>query len=195
MPRRSRGRRRRQSGRRPRSATPSPINVNVRRKTLGDPEWGFQPAVAPPLKKRQRHNPVAENPAAAALRTAANAAAAAECDDPRILQTVLLAAAATANALAHTMQLPAGAGASGASSGRCGRRPQHRCERADARDCERVAREHRMRSRCAAGAEGASATPPPSTSPLGTLSGVFSPLTPPKLTTLVWRLFLTRNDP
>ena len=98
-----RGRRRRQSGRRPRSATPSPINVNVRRKTLGAPEWGFQPAVAPSLKKRQRHNPVAENPAAAALRTAANAAAAAaECDDPRILQTVLVAAAATANALAHT---------------------------------------------------------------------------------------------
>jgi hypothetical protein len=50
-----------------------------------------------------RHNPVAESPAAAALRTAANAAAAAaECDDPRILQTVLVAAAATANALAHT---------------------------------------------------------------------------------------------
>ena len=42
-----------------------------------------------------------------------------------------------------------------AASGRCGRRPQHRCERADARDMERAAREHRMRSRCAAGAEGA----------------------------------------
>ncbi len=39
-----------------------------------------------------RHNPVAENAAAAALRTAANAAAAAaECDDPRILQTVYTA--------------------------------------------------------------------------------------------------------
>jgi hypothetical protein len=37
------------------------------------------------------------------------------------------------------------------------RRPQHRCERADARDSERAARAHRMRNRCAAGAEGASA--------------------------------------
>ena len=60
------------------------------------------------------------------------------------------------------MQVPAGAeGASAAegraASGRCGRRPQHRCERADARDMERAAREHRMRSRCAAGAEGARA--------------------------------------
>ena len=50
------------------------------------------------------------------------------------------------------MQVPAGAeGASAAegraASGRCGRRPQHRCERADARDMERAAREHRMRSR------------------------------------------------
>jgi len=74
------------------------------------------------------------------------------------------------------MQVPAGAeGASAAegraASGRCGRRPQHRCERADARDMERAAREHRMRSRCAAGAEGARAAegrvappPPPSTS-------------------------------
>ena len=74
------------------------------------------------------------------------------------------------------MQVPAGAeGASAAegraASGRCGRRPQHRCERADARDSERAAREHRMRSRCAAGAEGARAAegrvappPPPSTS-------------------------------
>ena len=48
------------------------------------------------------------------------------------------------------MQVPAGA--EGAASGR---RPQRRCERADARDLERAAREHRMRSRCAAGAEGA----------------------------------------
>ncbi len=63
-----------------------------------------------------------------------------------------------------------GAAAEGrAASGRCGRlgRPQHRCERADARDMERAAREYRMRSRCAAGAEGAraaegrAATPPP----------------------------------
>ena len=58
------------------------------------------------------------------------------------------------------MQVPAGAeGASAAecraAGGRCGRRPQHRCERADARDMERAARENRMRSRCAAGAEGA----------------------------------------
>jgi hypothetical protein len=68
-------------------------------------------AAADPLAESSltelRHNPVAESPAAAALRTAANhdaAAAAAECDNPRILQTVLLAAsaAATANALAHT---------------------------------------------------------------------------------------------
>ena len=43
-----RGRRRRQSGRRPRSATPSPINVSPK-KLLGTPQWGFQPAVAPPL--------------------------------------------------------------------------------------------------------------------------------------------------
>ena len=41
-------RRRRQSGRRPRSATPSPINVSPK-KLLGTPQWGFQPAVAPPL--------------------------------------------------------------------------------------------------------------------------------------------------
>jgi hypothetical protein len=90
------------------------------------------------------------------------------------------------------MQVPAGAeGASAAegraASGRCGRRPQHRCERADARDLERAAREHRMRSRCAAGAEGARAAegrvappPPPSTSLRRNfwvlLSGVFSPL-------------------
>ena len=44
-----------------------------------------------------RYNP-ADNAAAAALWTAA----AAECDDPRILRAVLLAAAATANALAQT---------------------------------------------------------------------------------------------
>ncbi len=52
-----------------------------------------------------RHNPAAENAAAAALRTAANAAAAAaKCDDLRIpgLRVVLLAAAATASALAQT---------------------------------------------------------------------------------------------
>jgi hypothetical protein len=48
-----------------------------------------------------RHN-LAENPAAA-LRTAAiAAAAAAECEDPWILHTVLVAAAATGNALAQT---------------------------------------------------------------------------------------------
>jgi hypothetical protein len=39
---------------------------------------------------------------------------------------------------------------------RCrGRRPQHRCERADARDVERADLENRMMIRCAAGAEGA----------------------------------------
>ena len=49
-----------------------------------------------------RHS-LAENPAAAALRTAAiAAAAAAKCEDPWILHTVLVAAAATANALAQT---------------------------------------------------------------------------------------------
>jgi hypothetical protein len=49
-----------------------------------------------------RYNP-ADNAAAAALWTAADAAAAAaKCDDLRILQAVLLAAAATANALAQT---------------------------------------------------------------------------------------------
>jgi hypothetical protein len=74
------------------------------------------------------------------------------------------------------MQLEVPAGAEGAraaegraASGRCGRRPQHRCERADARNMERAAREYRMRSRCAAGAEGARAAegrvaPPPSPS-------------------------------
>jgi hypothetical protein len=36
-------------------------------------------------------------------------------------------------------------------------RPEHRWERADARDVERAAREHPMRVRCAAGAEGAMA--------------------------------------
>ena len=52
--------------------------------------------------------------------------------------------------------LPVAAAAEGrAASGRCGRRPQHRCERADARDMERAARENRMRSRCTVGAEGA----------------------------------------
>jgi hypothetical protein len=65
------------------------------------------------------------------------------------------------------MQVPAGAeGASGRRRCQRGRRPQHRCERGDARDSERAAREHRMRSRCAAGAEGARAAeghaaPPP----------------------------------
>ena len=92
------------------------------------------------------------------------------------------------------MQVPAGAeGASAAegraASGRCGRRPQHRCERADARDMERAAREHRMRSRCAAGAEGARAAegrvappPPASTSPkklLGTPQWGFQPAVAP----------------
>ena len=49
-----------------------------------------------------RYKP-ADNAAAAALWTAADAAAgAAECDDPRILRAVLLAAAATAIALAQT---------------------------------------------------------------------------------------------
>ena len=92
------------------------------------------------------------------------------------------------------MQVPAGAegarAAEGrAASGRCGRRPQHRCERADARDLERAAREHRMRSRCAAGAEGARAAegrvappPPASTSPkklLGTPQWGFQPAVAP----------------
>jgi hypothetical protein len=44
-----------------------------------------------------RHS-LAENAAAAALLTAAIAAAAAKCDDPWVLHTVLVAAAATANA-------------------------------------------------------------------------------------------------
>ena len=71
----------------------SPANA-ARASAAADPESSLT---------ELRHNPVAESPAAAALRTAANAAAAAaECDDPRILQTVLVAAAATANALAHT---------------------------------------------------------------------------------------------
>ena len=76
------------------NAKDSPANA-ARASAAADPETSVT---------ELRHNPVAENPAAAALRTAANAAAAAaaECDDPRILQTVLLAAAATANALAHT---------------------------------------------------------------------------------------------
>ena len=92
------------------------------------------------------------------------------------------------------MQVPAGAeGASAAEGraaiGRCGRRPQHRCERADARDLERAAREYRMRSLCAAGAEGARAAegrvappPPPSTSPkklLGTPEWGFHPAVAP----------------
>ncbi len=40
------GRRRRQRGRRPRSATPSPINVSEETfgYSRGTPEWGFQPA-------------------------------------------------------------------------------------------------------------------------------------------------------
>ena len=49
----------------------------------------------------QQHKP-AENLAAAALRAAADAAATA-AEDPRILRTVLLAAAAPANALAQTI--------------------------------------------------------------------------------------------
>jgi hypothetical protein len=92
------------------------------------------------------------------------------------------------------MQVPAGAeGASAAegraANGRCGRRPQHRCERADARNMERAAREHRMRSRCAAGAEGARAAegrvappPPASASPkklLGTPEWGFQPAVAP----------------
>ena len=87
------------------------------------------------------------------------------------------------------MQVPAGA--EGAASGQRGRRPQHRCERADARDFERAAREHRMRSRCAAGAEGARAAegrvappPPPqrlSKKLLGTPQWGFQPAVAPPL--------------
>jgi hypothetical protein len=60
---------------------------------------GPEPAMSPP---ELRHNP-ADNAAATALWTAADAAAAAaaKCDDPWVLRTVLLAAAA-ANALAQT---------------------------------------------------------------------------------------------
>ena len=46
-----RGRRRRQSGRRPRSATPSPINVSPKKLgvlRVSDSEWSFQPAVQAP---------------------------------------------------------------------------------------------------------------------------------------------------
>jgi hypothetical protein len=60
---------------------------------------GAEPAMSP---TELRHNPAAENAAAAALQAADAAAAAAECDDPRVLRAVLLAAAATANALAQT---------------------------------------------------------------------------------------------
>jgi hypothetical protein len=60
---------------------------------------GPEPAMSPTVL---RHNPAAENAAAAALQAADAAAADAECDDPRVLRAVLLAAAATANALAQT---------------------------------------------------------------------------------------------
>ena len=60
---------------------------------------GTEPPMSPTVL---RHN-FADNAEAAALQAAAAAAAAAAAKDPRILRTVLLAAAATANALAQTI--------------------------------------------------------------------------------------------
>ena len=69
----------------------SPTNA-ARASAAADPE---------PNPTELRHS-LAGNAAAAALRTAAiAAAAAAKCDDPWVLHTVLVAAAATANALGH----------------------------------------------------------------------------------------------
>ena len=60
-------------------------------------------AADPETSPTELRHSLAENAAAAALRTAAiAAAAAAKCEDPWILHTVLVAAAATANALAQT---------------------------------------------------------------------------------------------
>jgi hypothetical protein len=81
-----------------------PVVERIRTRPNGrdSPTNAARASAAADPETELRHS-LAESPAAAALRTAANAAAAAaECDDPRILQTVLLAAAATANALAHT---------------------------------------------------------------------------------------------
>ena len=63
---------------------------------------GTEPPMSPTVL---RHN-LADNAEAAALQAAADAAAAAvapECDDVRVLRAVLMAAAATANALAQTI--------------------------------------------------------------------------------------------
>ena len=60
-------------------------------------------AADPETSPTELRHSLAENAAAAALRTAAiAAAAAAKCEDPWILHTVLVAAAATASALAQT---------------------------------------------------------------------------------------------
>ena len=60
-------------------------------------------AADPETSPTELRHSLAENPAAAALRTAAiAAAAAAKCRNPWVLHTVLVAAAATANALAQT---------------------------------------------------------------------------------------------
>ena len=74
-------------------ARDSPANAAGASTAAADPETS---------PTELRHS-LAENAAAAALRTAAiAAAAAAKCEDPWILHTVLVAAAATANALAQT---------------------------------------------------------------------------------------------
>ena len=81
-----------------------PVVERIRTRPNGrdSPTNAARASAAADPETELRHS-LAENPAAAALRTAAiAAAAAAKCEDPWILHTVLVAAAATANALAQT---------------------------------------------------------------------------------------------
>ena len=80
-----------------------PVVERIRTRPNGrdSPTNAARASAAADPETELRHS-LAENPAAAALRTAAiAAAAAAKCEDPWILHTVLVAAAATANALAQ----------------------------------------------------------------------------------------------
>jgi hypothetical protein len=81
-----------------------PVVERIRTRPNGrdSPTNAARASAAADPETELRHS-LAENPAAAALRTAAiAAAAAAKCEDPWILHTVLAAAAATASALAQT---------------------------------------------------------------------------------------------
>jgi hypothetical protein len=81
----------------------TPVVERMRTRPNGRDSTNAARASAAADPETELRHSLAENPAAAALRTAAiAAAAAAKCEDPWILHTVLVAAAATASALAQT---------------------------------------------------------------------------------------------